>query len=148
MKVSRYAFGCLIGALLSCSALIWLVFFSTIPASKVAQVSVQGADGRVYVLTLWQARPLVPLPFLDTPHAYVQFGEDRFFVHGRSFGWAMGDVLVSPDHTQVIVTRRFEGGERAYMLISLAKGRRKRIKGWSADYRNAGWKELPWEWDN
>ena len=107
---------------LGCVALgVWLLFYANWPARQVAQVTLHPPGSAPVRLTLWKAEPLVEIPF-TTNSGWVRFGERRWKLHGRAFGSGVGRVAVSPDATQALVHRSFEGGEFPCVLIDLRTG--------------------------
>jgi hypothetical protein len=83
------------------------------------QKTIINAEGEPVELTLWSAERVVKLPFFDGKSAYVYCGNSRRCIHHGEFGDGVGDVLVSPDHSQAIVERSFEGGRFSGVLIDL-----------------------------
>jgi hypothetical protein len=129
--------------LLPCSCCC-LVFEARRPARQVAEAQVIRADGATHTFTLWRAEPLIPLPFFDTAHSWVEWNGRWVKLHGNQFGSAPGDVLISPDGSEAIYGSRFEGADRAIYRFDLRTGKRKRVKGWSKDYEQEGWHRLEW----
>jgi hypothetical protein len=137
----------LAGLFLAAAVLIGLVLFGRYPAQQTGEVHILGADGRTYILTAWHARPLVPFWFLDndTGYGYVQFGRDRFFVHGREESETLCPVWASPDREEVVIVLRHEKAFRAQERITLRTGERRGIWEWMADYERLGWVSVDWE---
>lgn len=124
--------------------LFWIVFVATVPKTRTGEIRIEDRNGRRHSLLRWQARPLVQLPFFDTEYTYVQIERKIYFIHGRMFGWSLGNVLLSPEKTKILIGRRFEGLERAFLLVDLDTGERVRVTGYVKAFQDAGWVSIPW----
>src|SRR5688572_14609190 len=100
-RYGRILFRLALVVVLACFA-FWWVFYANKPAQQAAQLTVIRPDGTPVTLTLWSAEPRVDLPF-TTDTAWVRVGQAQGIIHGRAFGGATGEVLVSPDCTQALV---------------------------------------------
>jgi hypothetical protein len=125
----------------------WIVEYATRPARKLDEIAVQDANGVTHAFSLWQAAPLVPLPFIDTPHSYVRYGGRTYKLHGNDFGAAPGPIFVSPDRKQVAVCFRFEAAARAIYRIDLASGKSRNVYEFAHDLEQLGWQSFDWDWD-
>ena len=137
-KATRRWPGRLAKVALVIAVVVWLLFFANWPAHKVASAQlISPGGGAPVVLTLMVAQPVVQLPFTgDT--AWVQCGDLRWKLHGRDFGSGVGRVAVSPDGTQAIVHKSFEGSEFPAILIDLKTTHMQRVNRW-VNYESLGW---------
>jgi hypothetical protein len=108
------------------------------------QKTILSAENESITLTVWSAERILKFPFFDGSSAYVHYGESKLLIHDGSFGYAVGGILVSPDQTQVIVERNFEGGLTSGLLIDL---RTRKAREWSLFSNNpvvTGWTRHRW----
>jgi hypothetical protein len=123
----------------------WIIDYATGPARQVDEITVHDADGVAHTFSLWRAAPLVPLPFIDTPHSYVRYGGRTYKLHGNEFGAAPGPILLSPDRKQVAVTFRFEALAHAIYRIDLASGKSRNVYEFAHDLERSGWESVDWD---
>lgn len=124
--------------------LIWLVGYATGPAQEVARIRINGPDGERHELILLQAEPIIHVPMFYTSVRFVQFGNSRKRLHGASFGNHPGPILVSPNRTQVIATRRFKGSTFGGIRIDLATGKMAQTERGREEEETADWEHLAW----
>lgn len=125
--------------------LIWLLFFATWPAKPVKQCVVRRADGSQVVVKLWRADPVIGLPFFDEPGRWVQYNDGWCRLHpSHAFGYGVGPILVSPDRTCLLVSRRFEGGLSRGVRIDLESGAMTEIHTDIGSLEAKGWQATKW----
>jgi hypothetical protein len=122
----------------------WLVLFATWPAQQVAEVKITAADGTIHTITLWRAKPLVPMLFEDAESS-VEFQNHRDKIHGRSFENSPGDVFVSPDGLRLMVASRHRGLECAVVIYDIGTGKREYVDDLARDYESRGWQRQQWK---
>jgi hypothetical protein len=108
------------------------------------QKTVINAEGEPVELTLWSAKRVVRLSFFDGDSAYVYCGNSRCCIHDGEFGDGVGDVLVSPDHSQAFVEHSFEGGITNGVLIDLRTRKMRQCSLFSDDLNVRHWERHRW----
>jgi hypothetical protein len=143
----------LAAAALVLGALAWLLFFANWPRREVAQLQLTLPGGAPVLLTLLIADPVIELPF-SGHSAWVRCNGRSWKLHGRAFGYGNGRIAVSPDGTQAVVYRSFEGGESPAVLIDLRTLKMQPASRWTVDnsegwrmheYESMGWKMHNWQ---
>ncbi len=123
----------------------WLLFFASWPARQVGQFTIAASGGEPVKLTLWRASPIIPLPF-TTASSWVRCGDRSWKLHGRGFGGHPGPLLLSPDGTEIVVCRGWEGGTFPVVVIDLRTGATRDAppRFGARDYEAAGWSRQKW----
>src|SRR5262249_18433591 len=80
-----------------------------------------------------KAERVLKFPFIEDPSKYVRCGDTWACIHAGNFADGVGDLLASPDGTQVIVERRFKGCTMGGVLIDL---RTRNMTSWSVSSNN------------
>lgn len=124
---------------------IFLIVPVTGPAKRIGSLTIP-RDSSKETLTLWHASPLLSLPMInDSPVAYVEYRGSWKRIHGPSFEYGVGRVLIAPDHSHAAVEARFKGANYVRVLIDLVSGQMTLVDEFSDPAPYSNWEERHWE---
>jgi hypothetical protein len=101
-------------------------------------------QGQSLTFTLWSAERVWKLPFFDGDSKYVRFGDKQFRLHDGAFAYGVGGILVSPDRSQIIFERAFEGGRTSGVLVDMTTREVREWDVFSGNPKVVGWAREHW----